>query len=133
MEYIIVEPIEGYTSQERAAAISAELFSVGRPAGVRNPDDVSSYVFGWIKHPDTETHALTVAAEYQLYVHPERNLDTLLTLFPEVSQAEKDALSHYIDSHVSRRFPFGNIVPTTATLRSHEEMDTLGWFPDTEQ
>ena len=129
MEYIIVEPITGYTSQERAEAISTELFSVGRPPAVRQPNDVSNYVFGWIKHPDTDMHALTVDTAYEIYVHPERNLDTLLTLFPEVSQAEKDALTHYIDSNVSRRFPFGNIVPSTATVRPHEEMDAAGWFP----
>lgn len=128
MEYIIVEPITGYTSQERAEAISAELFSIGRPPAVRQPDDVSNYVFGWIKHPDTDMHALTVDAAYEIYVHPERDLNTLLTLFPEVEQAEKDALTQYIDSNVSRRFPFGNIVPSTATIRSQEEMEAAGWF-----
>lgn len=129
MEYIIVEPITGYTSQERAEAISAELFSIGRPPAVRKPNDVSNYVFGWIKHPDTDMHALSVDTTYEIYVHPERNLDVLLTLFPEVSQAEKDALTQYIDSNVSRRFPFGNIVPSTATVRPHEEMEAAGWFP----
>jgi hypothetical protein len=127
--YIIVEPIEGYTSEQRAESISAELFSLGRPLQVRHPEDVSNYVFSWIKHPDTDLNALFVDLEYELYVHPQRELVQLLSLFPEVSQQEKDALSNYINSQANRKFMFGNIIPSTATTRSREEMDSLGWFP----
>jgi len=89
MHYIIVEPIEGYTSQERAEAISQELFNVGRPPGVRHPDDVSTSVFGTIQHPDTGAHALSVDLAYEIYVHPENDLTQLLLLFPEVTEEEK--------------------------------------------
>lgn len=130
MEYIIVLPIEGMTSEERAQAISSELFSLGRPPAVRNPEDVSQYVFGWVKHPENDDHALSVDLDYKIYVHVQNNINGLLELFPEVPQEEKEALSHYIANQVNRQFSFGDIIPSTATVRSKEEMDLLGWFPE---
>ena len=128
MHYIIVEPIEGYTSQERAETISQELFNVGRPLDVRHPNDVSTSVFGTVQHPDTGVHALSVDLEYEIYVHPENNLTQLLLLFPEVTEEEKTQLAAYIKSNVTNRFPFGNIIPSTATARDWDEMNALGWF-----
>ena len=136
MNYIIVLPEAGLTSEERAKAISEELFKISRPPHVRNPKDVSRYVFGWMKHPETDDtqpnfdmHALNVDLTYQIYVHPENNLDGLLSLFPEVPEPEKEQLSAYIASSATNRFPFGNIIPSTANVRDKAYMDAEGWFP----
>ena len=130
MNYIIVLPEDGLTSQQRANAISEELYALGRPPGVRKPDDVTKYVFGRIKHPDREEYALTVILDYGIYVHPDNNITGLLSLFPEVPDGEKEQLALYIESQVNRRFPFGNIIPSTATVRDEQYMRDNGWFTD---
>jgi hypothetical protein len=140
MNYIIVLPEAGLTSEERAKAISEELFKISRPPHVRNPRDVSRYVFGWSQHPETDEtqpnfglFALSVDLDYNIYVHPENNLDGLLSLFPEVPEPEKEQLAAYIASSATNRFPFGNIIPSTANVRDKAYMDAEGWFPVEEE
>ena len=130
MNYLIVIPEAGLDSGQRADAISEELYALGRPPGVRQPDDVTRYVFGRIKHPDRDEYALQVILNYGIYVHPDNNITGLLELFPEVPEAERLALAAYIESQVNRRFPFGNIIPSTATVRDRQYMEDNGWFPD---
>ena len=128
MNYIIVNPEAGLTSLERAQRISEELFNISRPPHVKDPEDVTKYVFGWMKHPDQDLYALQVILEYTIYVHPENNLDELIALFPEVPQQEKDQLTAYINS-AQDYFEFQNIIPSTANVRDYAYMDAEGWFP----
>ncbi len=137
--YIIVLPEAELTSEQRAEGISEELFKISRPPHVRNPRDVSRYVFGWFAHPETDEaspnfnlNALRVDLDYQIYVHPENNLDGLLALFPEVPEAEKQQLSAYIASSATGRFRFGDIIPSTANVRDQAYMEANGWFPEEE-
>jgi hypothetical protein len=125
------------TSEERAKGISEELFKISRPPHIRNPKDVSRYVFGWFAHPETDDtqpnfgmNALTVDLDYQIYVHPENDLAELLALFPEVSETEREQLSDFISSSATNRFRFGDIIPSTATVRDKQHMDANGWFPE---
>ena len=127
MNYIIVQPEADMTSADRAAAITEELFRISRPDSARHAKDVSRYVFGWIDHPTSGERALTVDPDYNIFVHPDNNLDTLLSLFPEVPEAERTQLSQLIAS--SSNFRFGDIVPSTATLRDKQYMEDNGWFP----
>ena len=53
--YIKVLPQAGLTSYERAEAISYELWAISRPPAIRNPDDVTTYLFGWVKHPTQDS------------------------------------------------------------------------------
>lgn len=137
MNYIIVLPEAELTSEERARSISEELFKISRPPHIRNPRDVSRYVFGWFAHPETDDtqpnfgmNALTVDLDYQIYVHPENDLAELLALFPEVSETEREQLSDFISSSATNRFRFGDIIPSTATVRDKQHMDANGWFPE---
>jgi len=135
MRYIKVIPQAGLTSAQRAQAISYELFAISRPPQVRSEEDVTSYLFGWVKFPDGSDAAylpvvvdaaLEVDENTIIPVHPDNDLTNLIALFPELSQAEKDALSAYIQSQQS--FPFVNIVPSETKLFTREEMEAAGWF-----
>lgn len=137
MNYIIVLPEAELTSEQRAKGISEELFKISRPPHVRNPKDVSRYVFGWMKHPTVDEasenfnlHALNVDLDYKIYVHPENDLTGLLSMFPEVPEAEKEQLAAYIASSATGRFRFGDIIPSTANVRDKQYMDDNGWFPE---
>jgi hypothetical protein len=135
--YIKVLPQAGLTSEQRAEAISYELWAISRPPAIRNPNDVTTYLFGWVKHPTQDpaytefvNTALEVELDYNIIVHPENNLTNLISLFPELSQAEKDALSGFIESQQS--FEFRYIVPGGVTVYTKEEMKNNGWFPENE-
>ena len=140
MQYIKIVPQLGMTSAQRAEAISYELWAISMPPAVRDPNNVSLYLFGWMSRPDggdpaylpeiVDT-ALLVDPDYTIVVNPENNLTALIALFPELSQEEKDALAAYIESQQS--FPFKNIVPSTVTLFTKEEMEASGWFADQAQ
>jgi hypothetical protein len=62
-------------------------------------------------------------------VHPENNLDALLALFPEVPEEERNQLSTFIGSSANNKFRFGDIIPSTATVRPKSELEAAGWFP----
>lgn len=129
MNYIIVQPENNLESLPRTQAISNQLYYISVPQDERPNDYVSMYVFNWIKHPNQNLYALVIPdLNYLIYVSPNNNLDELLSLFPEVPQAEKDQLAVYIKSEESNRFPFQNIIPSTATVRDKTYMENNGWF-----
>jgi hypothetical protein len=138
MGYIKVLPQAGLTSEQRADAISYELWAISRPPAIRNPNDVTTYLFGWVKHPtqdpaytDIVNTALEIDLNYNIIVHPENNLTNLIALFPELSQAERDGLAAFIESQQS--FPFQYIVPSDVTVFSYDDMKASGWFPEIEE
>jgi len=69
-----------------------------------------------------------VELDYNIIVHPENNLTNLIALFPELSQAEKDALAAFIESQQS--FPFQYIIPSGVTVFTYQQMKDAGWFPE---
>jgi len=88
-------------------------------------------VFGVVKHPDGVQHALQVDPAYIIPVHPQANLEKLVSMFPDLTDTERVTLQGYI--HTQEQFPFGAIVPSTTTLRDHDYMVEQGWFPSDEE
>ena len=132
MRYIKVLPEAGLTSEQRAEAISRELFKIQRPTDQQG--DATQFLFGWVKHPTQDPNyemvvdtALEVDPDYLIQVHPENNLTNLIALFPELTEPERQGLAAFIQSQSS--FPFKFIVPSTSKIFTHEEMDAAGWFP----
>jgi hypothetical protein len=140
MPYIKVTPQLNLTSEQRAEAISYELWAISRPPQVRNPNDVTSYLFGWVKYadggsdakylPSVVDTALDVDPSYMIIVHPENNLTNLIALFPELSEQERMMLAGFIQSQSA--FPFGYIIPQDFGVFSYEEMKADGWFKESE-
>ena len=129
MQYIIVQPEGILSSPQRAALISRELYCITRPVHLQRPDEAEFNVFGVIHHEDGRA-ALVVDTDYIIPVHPLATLERLVCLFPELTDTERMNLQAYIFANQS--FPFGNIVPSTTTVRTFEEMEALGWFPSAE-
>jgi len=128
--YIIVLPIDTLGSEQRAQAITRELYCITTPRAIQEPYQHDGKVFGIVTHPDGVQAALQVDTAYTIPVHPLATLERLVSLFPELSEAERLNLQAYIFANQS--FPFGNIVPSTTTVRTFEEMEGLGWFPNDE-
>ena len=128
--YIIVLPEGVLTSKERAEAITRELYCITTPRSVQEPYQQDGTVFGLVAHPDGIQYAMQVDTDYVIPVHPLATLERLVSLFPELTDTERMNLQAYIFANHS--FPFGNIVPSTTTVRTFEEMEALGWFPNDE-
>ena len=135
-QYIKVLSQAGLTSEERAIAISRELFRIQRPINQQN--DATLYLFGWIKHPtkdpnyiDTVNAALQIDTNQVIYVHPDNDLTNLIALFPELSQAERDGLAAFIESQ--QMFLFKYIIPSDVNVFTNAEMKAAGWLPDPEE
>ena len=115
MSYIIVLPEGFLTSEVRAKSITRELYNITVPLAVQAEYQKDGTVFGVITHPDGIQHALQV------------DLSRLVSAFPEVSEYEKAMLEGFIAT--SEKITFGQIIPSTATVRSYEYMVENGWFP----
>ena len=118
--------IQGYTATERAQAISAELFAISRPPRVRQPEDVSTYLFGWQTHPTTGECVLIADKDYVIRVHPQNNLNNLIALMPDLPQAVKDGLEALIKN--SQSITFGQLLIGNETILTNEQMTFDGWF-----
>lgn len=133
--YIIVLPISDLLSEERTKRISEELYSISRPTKIRQDKDISTYLFGWIIHPESNPNnqnykltALVVDLNYEIYVHPQNDLTQLFNLFPEVSQDEKNSITSLIENSTNRRFKFSDIIPMSVNIRDEDYMIENGWF-----
>ena len=131
MSYIIVLPVGVLSSEVRAKAITRELYNITVPLAVQQDYQSGATVFGVVAHPDGVQHALQVDTDYVIPVHEQANLEKLVSMFPDLTDQERVTLQGYI--HTNDKFPFGHIVPSTTTVRTQEEMQALGWFPETEE
>ena len=126
--YIIVLPAGLLSSEARAKAITRELYNITVPVAIQADYQKDATVFGVVVHPDGVQHALQVDTDYIIPVHEQANLEKLVAMFPDLTDQERVTLHGYI--HTNDKFPFGHIVPSTTTVRTQEEMQALGWFPE---
>jgi hypothetical protein len=127
MQFIIVRPEGILTSPQRAQFITRELYCITLPLQFQTPDQHDGTVFGVIHHPTDGRAALQVDLDYVIPVHPLVTLERLVSLFPEITDAERMTLMQVIFS--SKAFPFRHIVPSTVTVRDEAFMIAEGWFP----
>lgn len=128
MSYIIVLPEGFLTSEVRAKSISRELYNITVPVAIQEEYQKDATVFGVIVHPDGIQHALQVDLDYVIPVSPQATIEKLVSLFPELNEQERFNLASYVLNN--QEFPFGNIVPSTTTVRDYDYMVELGWFPE---
>ena len=129
-QYIIVLPEGTLTSEKRAKSITRELYNITTPLAVQEPYQKDGTVFGVIVHPDGVQHALQVDTEYVIPVHEQATLEKLVSLFPELTDTERFNLASYVLN--THEFEFGQIIPSTTTVRDQQYMIDAGWFPNDE-
>ena len=129
-QYIIVLPEGTLTSEKRAKSITRELYNITTPLAIQQPYQKDGTVFGVIEHPDGVQHALQVDTDYTIPVHEQATLEKLVSLLPELSDAERFNLQSYVLN--TDEFPFAAIIPSTTTVRDHDYMVANGWFESDE-
>jgi hypothetical protein len=128
MGYIIILPEGFLTSEVRAKSITRELYNITVPVAIQEEYQKDATVFGVITHPDGIQHALQVDLDYIIPVSPQATIEKLVSLFPELNEQERFNLASYVLNN--QEFPFGNIVPSTTTVRDYDYMVENGWFPE---
>jgi hypothetical protein len=129
--YIIVLPVGVLDSATRAKQITRELYNITVPLAVQADYQKDGQVFGIVTHPDGVQCALQVDPGYIIPVHPQANLEKLVSMFPDLTDTERVTLQGYI--HTQDKFPFGAIIPSTTTLRDYDYMVENGWFPQDDE
>jgi len=127
--YLPVEANVDMTSEERAKAINAEVWSLRRPDSVKHPSDITKYYYSTITHPDTGQVAIVGDTEEMIRIHPSVDMTVMISLMPEVPQAEKDQLVAYIDANKGGSVAFATFIPSSSVQLTEAEADAAGWFP----
>ena len=127
--YLPVEPTADMTTEERAKAINAEVWSLRRPDSVKSAQDITRYYYPTITHPTTGQWAIVGNTDEQVRIHPDVDLTVMISLMPEVPQVEKDQLVAYIDANRGGTVAFSTFIPSSSVQLTEAEADAAGWFP----
>jgi len=128
--YLPVEPTADMTTEERAKAINAEVWSLRRPDSVKSPQDITRYYYPTITHPTTGQWAIVGETDEQVRIHQDVDMTVMISLMPEVPQAEKDQLVAYINANRGGTVAFSTFIPSSSTQLTQAEAEAAGWFPD---
>ena len=129
MSYAIISPSDDKTSVERCQEIAEALWTIERPRAIRGAEDVTAAFCGIVTHTDGRA-ALKLAAS-DLIV-PNADLDTaeLFGALPEYTAQKKGAVTSKLAANHGVAIPAGDILPTSLSFTTHDEMSDDGWFND---
>jgi len=127
--YLPVEANVDMTSEERAKAINAEVWSLRRPDSVKHASDITKYYYSTITHPLTTQVAIVGDTEEMIRIHPDVDMTNMIALMPEVPQSEKDQLVAYIDANKGGTVAFATFIPSSSVQLTEEQAELAGWFP----
>jgi hypothetical protein len=124
--YVLILPEGFMTSEQRARAISRELYNLSRPLLLQTADEVKNNFARVVLHPKTGDAALLVNPDEVIYVHEQATLERLTALFPELTEEIRFALTSM--AWQLRSFTFQSILPPTAAIRDEQYMIDNGWI-----
>ena len=124
MKYLILTT----PTVEHAEAMSAALWSLARPTSTGG----TRYAVGHIAHPSGDAIAL-VLGDYTQRVDPDADVDAFVAALP-IPEDEKDDVRALLNDARGSRLTVAEFLPPSlaANLRTREELDADGWFPEPE-
>lgn len=122
-----IAAIEGLTAEERTKQISSKLFELSRPPQIRDINDVSAYMFGWVTN-DLNECVLLYNDEATIPLHQEMDIQPLVDLMINIPQEEEQQLIAYLNSNVGNRISLGVIIPSTINELTEEQMYEQRFF-----
>jgi hypothetical protein len=125
-DYVLILAEGFMTSEQRARAISRELYNLQRPLLLQTPEEAHNNFARVVLHPQNGDAALLVSPKEIIYVHEQATLERLTALFPELTEEIRFALTSM--AWQLRAFTFQSILPPTATIRDEEYMIKNGWI-----
>lgn len=108
-----------------AKTISRELYKISKP--VNSENDKTKYLFGWVKHKDKNRYALKVDLEYEIYIHPTKDVSKLVQMLSDdVPESKLLALASQMEN--TDRIKFKDILPDEYSTHTYNQMVSYGWF-----
>ena len=126
--YLPVTERINLTSEQRAKGISRELYNLKFPKVLHEPDRTTTMLLATIQHPDTGQWACVGDTDLSIVVHPQRDLNALVALFPQLTTDERSAMTYYIAT--SEVVLFQYLMPSDSEVLSQEQAEAAGWFGD---
>ena len=126
--YLPVTARLNLTSEQRALGISQELYNLKVPKHLHEPGRVTTQLLGLIQHPETQQWACVGDTDLAIAVHPERDLNALVALFPQLTTEERSAMTYYIATSDVVLFQY--LMPSDAEILTQEQAEAAGWFGD---
>jgi hypothetical protein len=116
------------TSEQRAKGISRELYNLKLPKHLHEPGRTTTMLLATIQHPDTGQWACVGDTDLSIVVHPQRDLNALVALFPQLTTDERSAMTYYIAT--SEVVLFQYLMPSDSEVLTQEQAEAAGWFGD---
>jgi hypothetical protein len=126
--YLPVTERINLTSEERAKGISRELYNLKLPKHLHEPGRTTTMLLATIQHPDTGQWACVGDTDLSIVVHPQRDLNALVALFPQLTTEERSAMTYYIAT--SEVVLFQYLMPSDSEVLTQEQAEAAGWFGD---
>ena len=126
--YLPVTARINLTSEERAKGISRELYNLKFPKVLHEPGRTTTMLLATIQHPDTGQWACVGDTDLSIVVHPQRDLNALVALFPQLTTDERSAMTYYIAT--SEVVLFQYLMPSDSEVLTQEQAEAAGWFGD---
>lgn len=126
--YLPVTARLNLTSEQRALGISKELYNLKVPKNLHEPGRVTTMLLAVIQHPTTGQWACVGDTDLAIAVHPERDLNALVALFPQLTTEERSAMTYYIATSDVVLFQY--LMPSDAEILTQAEAEAAGWFGD---
>ena len=126
--YLPVTERINLTSEERAKGISRELYNLKFPKVLHEPGRTTTMLLATIQHPDTGQWACVGDTTLSIVVHPQRDLNALVALFPQLTTEERSAMTYYIAT--SEVVLFQYLMPSDSEVLTQEQAEAAGWFGD---
>jgi len=124
--YLPVVPRLNMTSEERAKALNKELFNLQLPKHLHGPRQTTNMLLDCVKHPTTSEWALVADTAFKIKIHPQRDIIALVSLFPHLTQEERDKLTYHIASRDI--VIFEDLIPSSTEVLDEAQAEAAGWF-----
>lgn len=118
----------GFTAQQLAEGLQREFYRISRPPEIKDPNDVTEYLSGWMTHPQTGQLAI-VLPDVTITKHNLADASRLIDFLKSViNQTKQTQVRNYWRDNKSIpiqelwEFLFPNQTLT------HAEMEAEGWF-----
>lgn len=135
MKYFILSVL-GDDGEKYAKLLSTLVFNIIRPISVKDPDDMTTELYPWIRHWETGEVAITIpdsAEGRKIYTHPKSDISPVIeSLQVELPQSEINKLINDIDKFRGQTIDIASVLPISLlkSIKSEDEMKEEGWFYD---
>lgn len=126
--YIIISALSDKTAEERCKEISQALYTISRPASIREASDVTDFFCSHKVHPQDSRAALVLNSDDKIVPHEDLVTTDLFDSMPEYTVQKKTAVTTKLSNNHGVEINVGDILPTSFSYVSKSDMDNDGWF-----